>query len=491
MTRRLRQLHAKLIRNGEIRDKLAAGKLLSKIALSDKSSNLSYTKAVFSQIRQPLNIFIWNSMIRGYAHSPFPAQAVVLYRQMLLQGYTPNNYTYPFLLKASTQLTDLRLGLTIHGTIIRRGFDESAVDPFILTSLVNLYATSGSLEIAHKLFDSCPISDVTCWNALIKGYIHRGSYLEAINVFRRMHSSSSLHSIQPDEITMLNVVSACAHLGALDMGRWIHTCIERAKIKLTVNLGTALINMYSRCGEIDYACSVFDEMRGKDVRTWSVMIDGLAVNGHANKALNLFSAMQPTGVNPDSVTFTGVLRACAHAGFVDQGLRIMKEMSEVHLVSPTVEHYGCIVDLLGRAGRLEEALVLIKKIPAVHLDVVLWGSLLVACRVHKNIKMGKLAAKKMLQLDACNAGALVFLSNIYASFGDWTQVRQVRDLMKERGIMKPPGSSLIEIEGVIHEFLSGDRRHCLIEGIYVMLDDIMVKLRDRESTLCCEYFQYL
>ncbi|KMZ72730.1 hypothetical protein ZOSMA_15G00680 [Zostera marina] len=231
-------------------------------------------------------------------------------------------------------------------------------------------------------------------------------------------------------------------------------------------------------------------MRDRDVRTWSVMIDGLAVNGHAKKALNLFSAMQRTGVNPDSVTFTAVLRACAHAGFVEQGLRIMKEMSEVYLVSPTVEHYGCIVDLLGRAGRLEEVLVLIKKIPTVHLDVVLWGSLLVACRVHKNIIMGEIAAKKMLELDPCNAGTLVFLSNIYASLGDWTRVRQVRDLMKDRGIIKPPGSSLIEVEGILHEFLSGDRRHCLINEIYFMLDDIVVKLTERESTLCCVYFQY-
>lgn len=465
-TKQLKQIHARLIRNGEIRNILTVGKLVADIVVSNPS-NLYYARSVFDRIEPPLNIFTWNSMIRGYAHSSTPKEAIFIYCKMLTQGFLPNNYTFPFVFKACTQLMDLHLGLGIHGSLIKYGFEDA--DVFICTSLVNFYSSCGSIEIALRLFEKSSKRDVTCWNALIKGYVRSGRYMDAIHVFRVMQDEVN---VRADEITMLSVVLACAHLGALDMGRWIRAYIDKNRMRFSVSLATALIEMYSKCGDIDEAFSFFNEMPERDVRAWSVMIGGLAVHGFAREALNLYFEMQSVGVEPDSVTFTGALSACSHAGLVREGFEILDSMTNAYSVEPTIEHYGCVVDLLGRAGHLEEALCLIKKIP-LKPDVVLWGALLVACRVHKNVKMGELVANEMLKLDSNNGGALVFLSNIYATAGEWDRVEHVRDLMKEQRIKKLPGSSLIEVGGCVHEFIAGDRSHPQMSQIYEMLDEIM------------------
>ncbi|OVA14833.1 Pentatricopeptide repeat [Macleaya cordata] len=463
--KQLKQNHAKLIRNGNIDDILTVGKLIADIAISNPS-NLNYARSIFAKLEFPPNIFMWNSMIRGYAHSPNPKEAIFLYTQMLDGGFSPNNYTFPFVFKACTQLMDLNLGLGFHGALIKRGFEDS--DVFIQTSLVNFYATCGSIETARKLFNRCSKRDVTSWNALIKGYVRSSRYMDAIKVFRIMQNRTD---IRADEITLLGVVMSCSQLGALDMGRWVHAYIDKNHVGLSTNLGTALIDMYARCGNVDVARNLFEGIREKDVRLWSVMISGLAVHGLAKEAFDLFMEMQRVGIQPDSVTLTSVLSACSHAGMVKEGLEILDKMRETYNLEPTIEHYGCIVDLLGRAGRLEEALALIRNLP-LKPDVVLWGSLLVACRAHKNVEMGEMVAKEMLKLDLYHCGALVFLSNLYASTGRWSEVEQVRSSMKDLRIKKPPGSSLIELDGDVHEFIAGDRSHPQTTQIQMMLDEI-------------------
>ncbi|KAK6919877.1 Pentatricopeptide repeat [Dillenia turbinata] len=466
-TEHLRQTHAQLIRNGGIEDILTAGKLVADIATSNPS-NLSYAQSVVSQLGYRPNVFMWNSMIRGYAHSPTPEAAIFWYRKMLEGGLFPNKYTFPFVLKACAQLLDRNqsLGLGIHGTVIKCGLEDC--DPFIQTSLVNYYACCGYVDIARKLFDQCLQKDVTSWNALIKAYVRSNRFMDAIRVFRMM-----LHwtDIKVDEITVLGVVLACTQLGALDMGKWIHAYIDKNCIRMSISLGTALIDMYAKCGSIEVAKVLFDEMPLKDVRTWSIMIGGLASHGFAKEALTLLEKMQKVGLHPDSVTFTSVLSACSHGGMVDEGLKILDEMREQYNVEPTIEHYGCIVDLLGRSKRLDEALSLIRKIP-LKPDVILWGALLVACRAYKNVEMGEMVAKEMLKVDPHHCGAHVFLSNVYASSGRWEEVENFRASMKEKGIRKPPGSSLIELEGDVHEFIAGDCSHSQIDRIHMMLNEI-------------------
>ncbi|XP_020247169.1 pentatricopeptide repeat-containing protein At5g66520-like [Asparagus officinalis] len=460
----LKQTHANLIRTQGIHNPLLIGKLIADIATSHPS-NLPYARSVFSQVQTQPNTFTWNSLIRGYAHCQNPTEAIALFRLMLCNGVSPNNYTYPFALKASASLPDPCVGLSLHGSLIRRGFED--FDEYIQTSLINFYASCGSVDVACKLFDKCPVRDVTTWNALIKGYIECERYNDAIRVFRVMQDRSK---VKGDEITMLAVVSACAHLGALEVGRWMHAYIDRNRMRTSLNLATALVNMYVKCGEIEIASSLFRGMKERDVRVWSVMISGLAIHGLGKEALGLFYEMQSIGINPDSVTLTAVLSACSHSGLVNEGLKLLDRMQIDYLVEPTIEHYGCIVDLLGRAGRLKEALGLIQRIP-LKPDVALWGALLVACRVHKDVDMGEKVAKEMLELDPHHAGAHVFLSNVYASYKKWELVEEVRNSMKDQKIRKPPGSSLIELDGVVHEFVSGDSSHPDSQKIYLMLDE--------------------
>nr|BAD54682.1 pentatricopeptide (PPR) repeat-containing protein-like [Oryza sativa Japonica Group] len=277
-----------------------------------------------------------------------------------------------------------------------------------------------------------------------------------------------------DHVTLLALLSACAHLGALHTARWAHAYLATTcSFPITTNLATALLNMYMRCGDVQTACSLFHSTptRHKDVHTWTVMIAGLALNGFSTDALHLFTHMKDHNIQPDSVTLTAVLSACTHAGMVDEGKRILRRMPLDYHLQPTIEHYGCTVDLLGRAGLLEEALALIRAVPF-KADVALWGALLVACRCHRNFEMGQMVAMEILRLDPQHAGAWVFLSNVYAAAGKWDLVQEVRSSMKQHRIHKPPGSSVVELDGVVYEFLSGDHSHPQSDQIYAMLDEI-------------------
>ncbi|KAK1284992.1 Pentatricopeptide repeat-containing protein [Acorus calamus] len=447
----LKQTHANLIRSGQISNPLIVGKLVSDIALSSPS-NIIYARSIFDRIAISPNTFTWNSLIRAYSRGPSPIEALRLYLHMQTLGYPPNNYTFPFALKASTESSARAAGLALHGSLIKRGFEDN--DVFIQTSLIDFYGSFGFAVLARDLFDRIPDRDVTCWNALMKAYVRSDRAEEAVRAFRAM--TRSRPPVRADEITALTVASACGAVGALDVGRWIHGYVGRSRLDLGVNLGTALIDMYAKCGDIDAARAVFEAVRGRgDARAWGAMIGGLAVHGFAREALGLFYDMRT--VDPDSVVLTAALSACSHAGLVREGLRILYGMREAYGVEPTIEHYGCAVDLLGRAGRLSEAFELIARMP-MEPDVVLWGSLLVACRVHRDVERGERVAKEMLKLDPEHAGAHVFLFNVYASAGEWARAEHVRGSMWDRRVKKPPGSSLIELGGACTDLLRGMRR---------------------------------
>ncbi|CAM0907246.1 unnamed protein product [Alopecurus aequalis] len=457
-------LHARLLRNGALNaDPSAAAPL----AASAANSSLPYA---LSLLQAHPTTFSYNTTIRSLSQGPRPHLAVALYRSMLLNPLSnPNNYTYPPLLAACARLLLAHSpkaaapGTAVHASLFRRGLDSG--DRFISASLLSFYATAGDLPAAREVFDrSSPNQrDLPLWNSLLHAYLSQGFYTHVLQLSRRMPAA--------DEVTLLALVSACAHLGALDTGRWAHAYYARTGRNTTRNLGTALLSMYMRCGDVESAWPVFRETPDKDVRAWSVMIAGLAVNGLPRDALDLFTEMKNIGMHPDSITMTAVLSACVHAGMVDEGKRFLACMPVEYRIQPTIEHYGCVVDLLGRAGKLDEALDLIKTVPF-EADVVLWGALLVACRVHKNVDMGQMAAREILRLDPRHAGACVFLSNVYAADGKWDLVQEVRTSMKEHRMFKPPGSSIVELDGVVYEFLSGDHSHPQSDRIYAMLDEV-------------------
>lgn len=306
---------------------------------------------------------------------------------------------------------------------------------------------------------------------MINALVQVSWFEEAILLFRAMQRAC----IRPDTVTMVSVSSACGHLGALDLAKWVFSYIGKKEITWNVKLGTALVDMFAKCGDSKSAMEIFNEMPVKDVSAWTAAIGAMASDGNGQGALELFDQMVVEGVKPDSVVFVGVLTALSHGGLVREGNRFFRSMTEVHGFPPEVVHYGCMVDLLGRAGLLKEAKSLIEKMTMEPNDVI-WGALLAASRIHRNLKLAEYAAKRVLELAPERSGIHVLLSNVYASAGKWEDVARVRLDLKEKGIKKLPGSSLIEIDGEIHEFTSSNESHPQMTSIANMVDEMSERL---------------
>jgi pentatricopeptide repeat protein len=290
---------------------------------------------------------------------------------------------------------------------------------------------------------------VVTWNTMISAHARAGEPREALSLFREMLKQQGA---RPDDATFVAVLGACARLGALDAGRWAHAYMRRTgRNAVDGVVGNALLDMYAKCGAVEQAAEVFDARAQRDVYTYTSMISGLAAHGRGEDALALFTDMRRAGVKPNKVTFLGVLSACCHAGFVVDGLRHLHAMAEVHGVAPGIEHYGCVVDMLGRAGRLDEAEELVTAMP-VRPDAPIWGSLLSACREHGHVERAERVLQRMADDEEADAGGYVLMSNMYAREGRHGKALRVRRQMMKSKVDKVPGCSLIEIDGVVHEF---------------------------------------
>lgn len=304
---------------------------------------------------------------------------------------------------------------------------------------------------------------------MIDGYIKGGYHKEALEIFHLMQKEN----FKPKKFMLSSVLAACANVGALDQGRWIHAYIARNSIPLDAILGTSLVDMYAKCGCLDMAWDVFQKMKEKKIFAWNAMITGLAIHGRADDAIGLFSKVLNIGMKPNEITFLGVLNACAHNGLVDKGLEFFNLMNEVYKIEPKAEHYGCLVDLLGRAGLLKEAEQLVNSMP-MKPNAAIWGALLGACRIHGDILLGERVGNILLEMDPQNSGRYVLLSNIYAKAERWDDVGRVRKLMKERGIKTDRGSSMVELGGVVREIIAwyDDRMDPLMKDVYLMMERI-------------------
>ncbi|XP_031247418.1 putative pentatricopeptide repeat-containing protein At5g40405 [Pistacia vera] len=498
--RELKQIHAQLLITGTLNDSHLLGQFVATIALNNPN-NLSYSDQVLEKCHSP-TLFTLNSMIRAYSKSSTPDKSFHFYKRILESSdyISPDNYTFNFLVRTCAQILSPETALLVHGSVIKLGFDN---DPHVQSGLIFMYAGLGFLSSCHKVFEEIPQPDLVCqtalisalakcgnvdfarkmfdemperdpitWNAMIAGYAQCGRSREALQLFHLMQ----VEGVKLNEVSMVSVLSACSHLGALDQGRWAHIYIERKGLKLTVTLGTALIDMYAKCGNMDKAMEVFWGMRERNVYTWTSVIGGLAMNGAGKKCLELFSLMKQYGVRPNEVTFVSVLRGCSVVGFVDEGHQHFDSMKKEYGIEPQLEHYGCLVDLYGRAGRLDEALNVINNMP-MKPHAGAWGALLNACKMHKNLEMGELASRKLVELEAKNDAAYVLLSNIYADSRNWDSVDNVRQIMKAKGLRKLPGCSVIEVDGEVHEFFAGDESHPRYGEIEVMLEEISRRLK--------------
>lgn len=485
--RELLQIHAFLLRHGMENHPVLNFKLQRSYS---SLGHLQHSITLFRQT-ETRNVYFYTTIIHSHTISGLHNEALAYYIQMLSEYVEPNAFTFSALLKGCP----FESGKSLHCQAIKLGFD---LDTYVRTALVDIYARHCDVISARKLFDTMPertlVSltamitgyakngnvdearalfnglderDVVCWNVMIDGYTQYGRPNEALDLFRHM----LLSKVKPNEVTMLSILSACGQLGALESGQWVHSYMQNNGISISVLVGTALIDMYSKCGSLEEARMVFDGMKFKDVVAWNSMIVGYAMHGFSQEALELFKDMRRKFLQPTDITFIGILNACAHAGLVSEGWGFFRSMEDEFGIDPKIEHYGCMVNLLGRAGHLEEAYELIKNM-SIDSDPVLWGTLLGACRLHGNLNLGEEIVKFLVEHDLANSGTFVLLSNIYAATGNWDGVARVRAKMKETGLQKEPGCSSIEVNNKVHEFLAGDLNHPKSEKIYKMIDEM-------------------
>ncbi|XP_058093095.1 pentatricopeptide repeat-containing protein At4g21065-like [Magnolia sinica] len=457
-----KQIHAQIIKNPSPQTNILLSKLIESLV---NSTHMDYALHVFEEMPEPTT-FVYNTMIKGYALSS-SSEGIELYIRMRCRGLEPDNFTYPFLLKACRDLTE---GKGVHALILKT--PGLGADVYCQTSLVTFYSNCRDIEYARMVFDNMSNRNVVSWTAMVTGYMKQKRYMDGLALFHEMQGAE----IEPNELTLVNVLTACAHLGALEMGRWVHRFIDRNGVFINPTLGTALIDMYVKCGYIHKASQVFEKLPQWSVCTWNSIIGGLAMHGYGEMALERFEQMQMSETRPDKVTFMGVLLACTHSGLVDKGTQYFYSMQKKYGIEPSIKHYGCFVNLLGRAGLLQEAYKTIKNMP-MEPNGVLWGALLNACSSHGNVELAEIAMEHLIELEPLNDGNYVLLSNIYASKGRWDDVAKVRRFMKDRGILKTPGCSSIEVDNAVHEFMAGDSSHPLSKEIYSMLDDVAMKLK--------------
>lgn len=494
-----RELHAHALKFGLASNAFVQNALIHAYCLSGE---VGAARAIFDR-SWDRDVIMWNAMISGYNRNRHYEQSCKLLDEMRKESVKPTWVTLLSALSACTKLKHLQAGKSVHreieearlvpGNLVLENaligmyavcgdmgaalklFDGMKVrDVISWTSVIKGLADSGQVDRARSLFEETPHRDLVCWTAMIDGYVKANRFKEGLELFRRMQMAG----VKPDAFTIVGVLTACAHLGALEAGEWVSIYVGRRKIRADVAVGNAFIDMYSKCGVVERALEVFGGMERRDKFTWTAMIVGLAVNGRGEEALDLFEEMLRAAEQPDGVTYVGVLQACAHSGLVDKGRRVFSAMLRgAHGVAPQVVHYGCMVDLLGRAGRLREALDVINGMPMAPNSIV-WGSLLGACRLHRDQEMAEIAAERLLELEPRDGAAYVLLADLYAKCSRWELVRVVRERMLEKKrVQKTPGCSLIEMNGEIHEFVAGDATHSRSMEIMAIAEDIGRELR--------------
>ncbi|XP_015696683.1 pentatricopeptide repeat-containing protein At2g22410, mitochondrial-like [Oryza brachyantha] len=483
--------HGVVVKLGFLRQVFVGNALLHSYA----SAGLLWDSRQFFDEMADRNVVSWNSMINGYAQAGKAREACSLFAGMRRQGLLADEFTLVSLLLACSVEENLAFGRLVHCHLLVSG---CPVDLILSNALVDMYGKCGDLSMAGTCFDMMPLKNsvswtsmlcalakhgsvyaardwfeqmpeksVVSWNAMISCYVQGGRCREALDLYNRM----KLLGLTPDEYTLAAVLSACGQHGDLASGKMIHDYIRDSFNNPGVALFNSLLDMYARCGQVDTAISLFSDMPSKNVISWNTIIGALAMHGRAQDALMFFRSMVSDAFSPDEITFVALLSACNHGGLLEAGQYYFQAMSHVYNVRPGVEHYACMVDLLGRGGQLAKAVELIKDMPT-RPDVVVWGALLGACRIHGHIQIGRQVIKQLLELEGMSGGLFVLISNLLYETHQWEDMTRLRKLMRDWGTKKNMGISSIDTNDNIHEFGVEDSRHESLNEVYAAFDQL-------------------
>ncbi|KAK6142982.1 hypothetical protein DH2020_023330 [Rehmannia glutinosa] len=511
-------------------------KLITTLSSADQHCGTRHARRLFDQMPQRSDAFLCNTMMKSHLSSRQFPEAISLYVCLRRkEGFVPDNYTFSTLSKCCGLSFSMWEGVAVHAHVVKYGFKSNL---YVATAMVDMYGKLGQMGFARKVFDEMTERSSVSWTALITGYIRVGDMGTAKTLFnvmpenerdtaafnvmidgyvklgemgsaKMMFDSTPEKNVvswttmidgycsygdvneasvvpriawrkmfEPDDVTVVSVLPAIADLGALDLGNWVYEFVKKNKLDRSANVSTALVDMYAKCGEVEKARRVFDDVRGRETCTWNALINGLALNGCAKEALEVFMEMTRKGFKPDEITMLGVLSACNHGGLVDEGKRWFCKMGEFR-VTPRIEHYGCLVDLLGRAGRLEEAENLIESMPYEANGIIL-SSLLFACGYAKDVARAEKVVKKAIILEPCNDGNYIMLRNLYAADRRWWDVERIKRLMLIKGAKKEVGFSAVEIDSRVLEFVAGDKMHPHLEVTHLVLDQLQMHMKVEE-----------
>lgn len=466
-------VHRRLVNCGFDQDPFLATKLIN---MYFELGSIGFARKVFDETRER-TIYVWNALFRALAMVGRGEEVLHLYGQMNWSGIPSDRFTYTYVLKACVvselSVFPLQKGKEIHAHILRHGYEANI---HVMTTLLDVYAKFGSVSYANSVFCAMPTKNFVSWSAMIACCAKNEMPMKALELFQQM-MLEACDSI-PNSVTMVSVLQACAGLAALEQGKLIHGYILRRGLDSILPVLNALIIMYGRCGEITRGHRVFDNMKNHDVVSWNSLISIYGMHGFGKKAIQIFENMIHQGVSPSYISFLTVLSACSHAGLVEEGKILFESMLSKYRIHPGMEHYACMVDLLGRANRLDEA---IKLIEDMHFDPgpTVWGSLLGSCRIHCNVELAERASTMLFELEPKNAGNYVLLADIYAEAKMWSEAKSVMKLLETRGLQKLPGCSWIEVKRKVYSFVSVDEHNSQIEEIHALLVKLSTEMKEQ------------
>ncbi|KAL5811413.1 hypothetical protein ACOSQ4_027981 [Xanthoceras sorbifolium] len=464
------QLHSWVIRTGLALDVCVGCSLVDMYAKCTEDRSLDDCRKVFDRMPDH-NVMSWTAIITGYVQSGgYDKEAIELFCEMIQGRVAPNHFTFASVLKACGNLLNSYVGEQVYTHAVKRGL---SLDNIVGNSLISMYSRSGRMEEARKAFESLLVKNLVSYNSIINAYAKGLNSEETFEILHEIEDTG----VGVSAYAYASLLSGASSIGAIGKGEQIHGRILKSGFESNCCVCNALISMYSRCGNIEAAFQVFKEMRDRNIISWTSMITGFAKHGFTRRALEIFRDMLQAGVRPNEITYIAVLSACSHVGLISEGWKHFRSMSEEHGIVPRMEHYACMVDLLGRSGSLIETLEFIRSMPFM-ADALVWRTFLGACRVHGDTELGKHAAKMILEQDPNDPAAYILLSNLHASAGQWKDVADIRRSMKERNLTKEAGCSWIEVENEVHKFHVGETSHPRAREIYGELDQLALKIKE-------------